>query len=461
MKGVGVRCATLLGLLVGLLLASFLQWAAEDHDEVRQRAQTREPRRRHIAQLGQHRHRASRRRHKHHRKESQSLPLPPPPPSPLPAPFVPWMPRPCLLNCSGFGVCNHDTGECLCPMGRDGAGCERADEFPCNLPHGEQLVARCSGVCNLETSKCSCGGGRFPQRSMHKCVFKGIQPYMKWDGPGWDYETVAQTPAAFWSSASDAPAYLRRHEAWSTPSAPLPGKAVAWCDASPERVAKGLERPMVGCRCEEGTTGRLCEITVLHACLNQCNGHGTCRYGYCVCDPEWYGVDCSLWRGRISLALPGDVAGGAAGGVTGGGVAGGGVAGDDARLSDLPSAAASGKPPTSVAPAARQCHRPRPEGVPYPAIYLYELPIEFNLRLWTSKSRDEDCALRAYTRGNTTDWKQHAFGMEVGARIAARGFAAPPSQPHALAHVHPRASAARAHVRTRAHGPPPRVARHA
>ena len=34
--------------------------------------------------------------------------------------------------------------------------------------------------------------------------------------------------------------------------------------------------------------------------------------------------------------------------------------------------------------------------------------------LWTSKSRDEDCALRAYTAPrNVTDWKQHAFGMEV------------------------------------------------
>ena len=44
---------------------------------------------------------------------------------------------------------------------------------------------------------------------------------------------------------------------------------------------------------------------------------------------------------------------------------------------------------------------------------MYELPLEFNLQLWTAKSRDEDCALRAYTHDNATDWKQHAFGMEV------------------------------------------------
>lgn len=50
---------------------------------------------------------------------------------------------------------------------------------------------------------------------------------------------------------------------------------------------------------------------------------------------------------------------------------------------------------------------------PFPAIYLYELPIEFNVRLWQLKHRDEDCALRSYTHTNSTDWKQHAFGMEV------------------------------------------------
>jgi hypothetical protein len=60
-------------------------------------------------------------------------------------------------------------------MGRKGAGCEELDPFPCNLPHGEQLVNRCAGACSLESSKCTCGGGKYPQRSMHKCEFKGMK----------------------------------------------------------------------------------------------------------------------------------------------------------------------------------------------------------------------------------------------------------------------------------------------
>ena len=51
------------------------------------------------------------------------------------------------------------------------------------------------------------------------------------------------------------------------------------------------------------------------------------------------------------------------------------------------------------------------DGTPFPAIFIYELPIEFNVLLWNTKSKDEDCALRAYTPNNTTDWKQHAFGI--------------------------------------------------
>ena len=299
---VSTRASVLFGLVLGLILASLLQWVLDKN--ARHWASPR-PRPRHGRG---HRRRDHQGRRKHLQEFLvEELALQPPPPPPSPAKLMSsWVPHACPLNCSGRGVCNEDTGMCLCPMGRDGPGCEQLDPFPCNLPHGEQLVARCSGVCNLESSKCSCGGGKYPERSMHKCVFQGIAPYMRWDGPGWDYETVAKEPSAFWSRAADAPEYLRKHPSLQAAGSglTLPSRTVPWCDAEPALVDRGVQRPAVQCRCEEGTSGRLCEARTLHACLNQCNGRGTCQYGYCLCDPSWYGVDCSLHRGRIVVAQP-------------------------------------------------------------------------------------------------------------------------------------------------------------
>ena len=349
------------------------------------------------------------------------LSLPPPPPPGQ------WVARACPYNCSGRGVCNEGTGECLCVMGRQGAGCEKADPFPCNLDNGEQLVNRCAGSCNLETSKCTCGGGKYPERSMHKCVFKGMEKYITWMGPGWDYERFAESPRQLWSNAADAPAYVQRHPSFQSLLKP---KGVAWCDAEPG----GPEPVLARCKCNEGMTGPLCSTPVLHACLNQCNGRGRCVFGYCHCDASWYGVDCSLRRGAVAVVAPGkptvdhskedvDYALGKQGGASsdGAGMGANGAA-TTAQASPLelpppppPPPPAPSKCAEAGLPPAVQLRDPttRASGVPFPAIFVYELPIEYNVQLWTSKSKDEDCALRAYTSANTTDWKQHAFGMEV------------------------------------------------
>lgn len=34
----------------------------------------------------------------------------------------------------------------------------------------------------------------------------------------------------------------------------------------------------------------------VEACENNCSSHGTCDLSQCVCEPDWYGVDCSLPR---------------------------------------------------------------------------------------------------------------------------------------------------------------------
>ena len=306
-------------------------------------------------------------------------------------------------------------------MGRVGRACEILDPYPCNLDNGEQLVNRCAGACSLEASKCTCGGGKHPGRSMHKCVFTGVEKYLPWMGPGWDYERVVPSPRHLWSSAADAPAFLRNHPALR----PLPPGAaatsaprgVAWCDADP-----GDANVLARCKCNEGMAGSLCEVPVLHACLNQCNGRGTCEFGYCRCDASWYGVDCSLRRGAVQIVEP--------------------LPGKHDHTAELqvapfvqqpdthpppppppPPLPIAAAPASSLGDSCARVGRPpavplrdastRLSGVPFPAIFVYELPIEFNVQLWTSKSKDEDCALRAYAPNNTTDWKQHAFGMEV------------------------------------------------
>ncbi|CAK9010426.1 Tenascin (TN) (Cytotactin) (GMEM) (GP 150-225) (Glioma-associated-extracellular matrix antigen) (Hexabrachion) (JI) (Myotendinous antigen) (Neuronectin) (Tenascin-C) (TN-C), partial [Durusdinium trenchii] len=32
----------------------------------------------------------------------------------------------------------------------------------------------------------------------------------------------------------------------------------------------------------------------MSSCPNNCNNHGRCDFSQCVCEPPWYGADCSL-----------------------------------------------------------------------------------------------------------------------------------------------------------------------
>ena len=145
------RISTLLGILFGLALALVIQRLFSPPEEIVQHHP--------IAESTQTTLDAKATPPLEDSLPSPDRTSPPPPPAP-------WFPRVCPLNCSGRGVCNEDTGECLCRMGRVGAGCQTLDAFPCNLPHGEQLVNRCAGHCDLESSKCVCGGGKYPKRSM-------------------------------------------------------------------------------------------------------------------------------------------------------------------------------------------------------------------------------------------------------------------------------------------------------
>ena len=48
-----------------------------------------------------------------------------------------------------------------------------------------------------------------------------------------------------------------------------------------------------------------------------------------------------------------------------------------------------------------------------PAIYVYELPVWFNGWLHETRLHSHDCTYRRYKEGNTTNWENYAFGLEL------------------------------------------------
>lgn len=59
---------------------------------------------------------------------------------------------------------------------------------------------------------------------------------------------------------------------------------------------------MYSCPCNiDGQAGEWCELVTEQVCPNSCSGHGRCDGGFCVCDPQWFGVDCA---GRVQGQQP-------------------------------------------------------------------------------------------------------------------------------------------------------------
>ncbi|KAL1528336.1 hypothetical protein AB1Y20_009690 [Prymnesium parvum] len=198
------------------------------------------------------------------------------------------LPR-CEADCSAHGTCVPQrraatgwTSACACAPGWRGASCATRAPSACNAPGGGRVLSRCAGHCDATRNRCVCGpGARFPNRSMQRCEFVGVEAQMAWRSPGWAGFTRAPREA-FW------------------------GGAAAWCDAPP-----GGTPPRVRCACHEGQrASRLCEplgapSTSSLFCLNQCSARGECEGGYCRCARGSYGADCSGSTAGGAAAPPG------------------------------------------------------------------------------------------------------------------------------------------------------------
>ena len=125
------------------------------------------------------------------------------------------------------------------------------------------------------------------------------------------------------------------------------------------------------CWCVFGAVGDHCEKTCSNDCINDCSFHGRCVHGFCVCDPGFYGIDCSSNLINVPRStMPGhpDLFSHGAAGI------------NDATNSLLP---------PSIKPLIAQARR---------MIYVYDLPPHINRRssAWSNeywgKDRFRTCA---------------------------------------------------------------------
>ncbi|CAI5473404.1 unnamed protein product [Closterium sp. Yama58-4] len=217
--------------------------------------------------------------------------------------------RTCPGDCSGNGMCNAEFGECRCRHGYTGPDCSQEEDYPCNLPAtpefplGPWIVSICAGHCDLRRSQCRCGPNTsYPDRPVvAPCGFPkapdGIILYHKPDvTPIYGPQAIATTTSnddssdgSSGGSTSDSNSDGGNSSTSSSGSNAINDRRVAWCEAHPTQIAAAE------CFCNyDGQIGRLCETTVESFCINQCSRAGTCIMGYCACEGDRYGIDCSI-----------------------------------------------------------------------------------------------------------------------------------------------------------------------
>ena len=153
------------------------------------------------------------------------------------------------------------------------------------------------------------------------------------------------------------------------------GVEMAWCDAT-----QGA-KPMAHCACRyDGLDGYLCQHPTAQFCLNQCSHRGACRFGFCLCEQGWWGVDCSLERRNV---LP-----------------------REAPRAAVPRLRAS--PPPPLPPPLPP---PPPRRRLRPLIYVYEMPSALTTALLQRRHDKLFCVPRTYLQRNAT---QFAYGIYQG-----------------------------------------------
>ncbi|KAJ4837513.1 hypothetical protein Tsubulata_037183 [Turnera subulata] len=278
--------------------------------------------------------------------------------------------RKCKDDCSGQGVCNHESGQCRCFHGYTGEGCSERKQLECNypktpeLPYGRWVVSICSAHCDTTRAMCFCGEStKYPNRPVAEaCGFQVNLPSQPGAPKVTDW-TKADLDNVFTTNTSK------------------PG----WCNVDPAEAYAGNVKFKEECDCKyDCLVGRFCEVPVQCVCVNQCSGNGHCRGGFCECKNGWYGTDCSIpsvvssvqewpqWLRPAQLDVPTKA------NMTG-------------KLVDL----------NALVKKKR------------PLVYVYDLPPEFNSLLLEGRHFKFECVNRIYDDRNATFWTDQLYGSQM------------------------------------------------
>uniref|UniRef100_A0A7N1A7Y6 EGF-like domain-containing protein n=1 Tax=Kalanchoe fedtschenkoi TaxID=63787 RepID=A0A7N1A7Y6_KALFE len=276
----------------------------------------------------------------------------------------------CTNNCSYQGVCNYELGQCQCFHGYAGEACAIKMNLNCNypalpeFPYGRWVVSICPAHCDTTRAMCFCGEGtKYPKRPVAEaCGFKINLPYE----PGAPKLTD-------WTKADLDNIFTTNHS------------KQGWCNVDPPQAYASKVKFKEECDCKyDGLWGLFCEVPVESVCLNQCSGHGFCRGGFCQCDSDWYGSDCSTpsisssvlewpqWLRPAQVTMPSDTQ-------------------------------VSGSVPGFRAVVKRR----------RPLIYVYDLPPEFNSLLLEGRHFKFECVNRIYDDKNATVWTDQLYGAQI------------------------------------------------
>jgi len=157
------------------------------------------------------------------------------------------------------GVCDGETGTCRCDVGFTGETCV---EYECLPPCGDH------GVCNPVNGVCDCEEGWSGQT----CDNVACPDACSGNGQCLDPEGVCKCNSGWIGDACDTPVCTNNCNLRGT------------CDITTNT-----------CVCDSGWSGDDCSTSL---CMNGCCTHGQCEIQndeyVCVCNTGWNGEDCSL-----------------------------------------------------------------------------------------------------------------------------------------------------------------------
>jgi len=275
---------------------------------------------------------------------------------------------PCSSTCNeqrGAGYCDRSVGVCVCMPGWGGPACERRD-LPACFTSEQATFAACAGFGGVMSCECvrQCNAhldplhtGMMPAarivcfdvsrlftRSHADDGFSSLPratPVDYWRGvsatplfsirdiPPWNPAFVPSVLLQIWRGHRDMLAststmrWVRKlgdsprgqgaatHVEPSRGFLPLPNSECPHeCHHRGTCAALYPSQPelrILQCLCHAGFRGASCQITEQSSCMNSCSHHGQCVGLQCLCEAEWWGIDCSLSfhnRRRPALTSP-------------------------------------------------------------------------------------------------------------------------------------------------------------